>query len=297
MINFHGEHKTKYFFEGWYLKHQTQQDMISFIPAFHIDQEGKRSASIQIITKEGSFVKYYDENAFIVSKNKFGCRIDNNIFSKRGICVKIAAEGLSVEGKLYYNEFTPLQSDIMGPFRKIPFMKCNHGIVSLTHSIEGSLTINNEEIDFSKGTGYIEKDWGASFPCAYLWSQTNWEDNGACCVMLSIADIPFLITNFTGCIGVVFYRGKEYRFATYKGVRILKYTNKEVIIEQNDLRLRLNIIEENKFPLQAPDYGNMTRQIHESPVCTIRYQFWKKGKLIFDKISKKASFEYVDDTI
>ncbi|MCK7537696.1 MAG: tocopherol cyclase family protein [Marinilabiliales bacterium] len=27
--------------------------------------------------------------------------------------------------------------------------------------------------DFSGGRGYIEKDWGHSFPSAYVWMQSN----------------------------------------------------------------------------------------------------------------------------
>ena len=38
--------------------------------------------------------------------------------------------------------------------------------------------------------------------------------------MLSVADIPFAGTHFTGSVGSVFFRGKEYRLATYKGLKI-----------------------------------------------------------------------------
>ena len=53
---------------------------------------------------------------------------------------------------------------VMGPFSFVPFMECYHGVVNIDHKISGSLMINNEEIDFTDGYGYIEKDWGKSFP-------------------------------------------------------------------------------------------------------------------------------------
>jgi tocopherol cyclase len=40
---------------------------------------------------------------------------------------------------------------IMGPFSFMPFMECYHGILSMDHSIKGSLTIDGEEIDFNNG--------------------------------------------------------------------------------------------------------------------------------------------------
>ena len=44
------------YFEGWYFKHQTQQGQTpALIPAFHIDSEGCRSASLQVISNDRSW--------------------------------------------------------------------------------------------------------------------------------------------------------------------------------------------------------------------------------------------------
>jgi hypothetical protein len=56
----------------------------------------------------------------------------------------------------------------MGWYSFIPFMECKHGIVSANHKIKGKITVNNQIIDFDEGQGYIEKDWGTSFPEAGL---------------------------------------------------------------------------------------------------------------------------------
>ena len=47
-------------------------------------------------------------------------------------------------------------------------MECYHGIISMNHDILGSLKYNDEDISFNKGKGYMEKDWGHSFPKLYL---------------------------------------------------------------------------------------------------------------------------------
>jgi hypothetical protein len=57
--------------------------------------------------------------------------------------------------------FTP---GIMGWYRFIPFMQCYHGLISMNHSLEGEITDGAERIVLSGGKGYIEKDWGSSFP-------------------------------------------------------------------------------------------------------------------------------------
>ena len=53
----------------------------------------------------------------------------------------------------------------MGPFSYLSFMECYHGILSMKHSLEGTLSWNGQLIDFTNGIGYLEKDWGSSFPC------------------------------------------------------------------------------------------------------------------------------------
>ena len=60
----------------------------------------------------------------------------------------------------------------MGPFHYLPFLECNHAIISLRHHITGSLKVNNQKFQII-GDGYIEKDWGRSFPQDYLWLQSN----------------------------------------------------------------------------------------------------------------------------
>lgn len=50
----------------------------------------------------------------------------------------------------------------MGPFSYIPFMECNHSILSMKSSANGLININDKEIKFNNGIGYIEKDWGYS---------------------------------------------------------------------------------------------------------------------------------------
>ena len=61
--------------------------------------------------------------------------------------------GLSLHGALQCGPFTPLKSDIMGPFRFLPGMECSHGVISMGHTLEGTLTLNGAVLDFAGGTG------------------------------------------------------------------------------------------------------------------------------------------------
>ncbi|GAA0086920.1 hypothetical protein UT300007_33610 [Clostridium sp. CTA-7] len=285
--------KKKSFFEGWYFKNQYNGGSIAFIPGINIDKDGLKYAFIQIITNTNSYNIKYKFEDFSVSYDKLTVKIKDNIFSRKGIILNIKSNEIKVNGKLSYDSIIPIKYDIMGPFSLVPFMECNHGVISLHHKINGKLNIDNKEIVIENGVGYIEKDLGTSFPKSYLWIQSNNFKEEKTSIMVSIADIPFLGFEFKGCIAVVLYKGKEYRLATYNGVKIIKYDEKGLIIRRGKYKLEVLINENYPQKLLAPDGGEMVRTIYENIECTAKFKFYINQEKIFELESKNTSFEYV----
>ena len=290
-INFHGVNRHKSYFEGWYLKHQCEDDSIAFIPALHMNEAGIPTCSIQVITPNDSYTVDFPKEDFMVSSSQFFVKMGNNVFSKDGMSVDLHTDKFKINGHIDYNEITPIHSDIMGPFRFFPFMQCNHGVVSLSHNLSGTLNINEKMVNFNGGVGYIETDWGSSFPSDYLWTQCNWQDGGNCSVMLSIANIPISAISFTGCIGTIYYKDKEYRLATYNGARIIEYSKDTAIVKQGRYALIVTALDYKPCSLKAPCQGTMNRTVHESLESKVRYHFLERDKTVFDIVSHKASFE------
>ena len=73
------------YFEGWYLKQQCGPHSLALIPAYHIDEYGNPSASIQIITPDGSDFAAFDSDSFAAQKDRFWVRIGKNVFSEHGM--------------------------------------------------------------------------------------------------------------------------------------------------------------------------------------------------------------------
>ncbi len=285
----------KGYFAGWYFKHQSKNYSISFIPGININKNGDRYAFIQVITENSSYNINYDFYDFSISKDKNTIKIKDNIFSLSGIIVNIKDENINIKGKLTYKDITKIKGNIMGPFSYFPFMECIHGVLSLNHSVEGNLKVNNEQIKFINAKGYIENDSGKSFPKNYLWVQSNYFIKKNTSIMVSIADIPFLGFEFKGCIAIVYYEGKEYRLATYNGVKIISYNEKGLIIKRGPYKLEVEIKNLSPQKLLAPNSGDMIRKIKENISCNANFKFYKNDKLIFDLDSNKTSFEYVNN--
>ena len=290
---FRGTNRTGPYFEGWYLKHQNGQGQaLALIPAFHIDRAGRRAASLQVISNRGPWWLEYPDTQFRASPKQFQLQIGQSCFHSQGIDLQIRRDGLSLCGTLRYGPFTALRSDIMGPFRFFGGMQCAHGVVSMGHSLCGTLHLNGEEIDFSNGIGYIETDRGRSFPRAYLWSQCVWSGAESGSLMLAAATVPFLAGGFTGCIASVFYGGREYRLATYRGARVEEWSPSGLVIRQGKYRLEAELLKAQGQALRAPEEGGMRRTIHESLCGDVRYGFWRGRDLVFRHADRCASFEH-----
>lgn len=293
MKYFHGENKAGPYFEGWYLKHQSKDGRaLALIPALHIDSGGRSSASLQVISGSRSWWLEYPLRQLHASRDRFSVRLGASRFNRQGMVVDICQDGLSLKGTLAYGPFTPLTSDIMGPFRLLAGMQCSHGVISMGHSLTGQLTLNGEVIDFTGGRGYIETDRGRSFPEAYLWTQCAWEGTASASLMLAAATVPLPVGSFTGCICAVLYNGEEYRLATYRGAKIERWSPAMIAVRQGSYRLIAKLQKASSQPLQAPVDGSMRRTIRESLCAEVRYCFWKGQELLFRHTDRCASFEY-----
>lgn len=293
MNNFHGANKLHSYFEGWYFKHQSETNAIAFIPGINFNEQGEKEAFIQVITRDTSFQISYPYSAFSVCRHKPAVRIGNSIFTDKGIKIDIHDPKIDCSGTIKYAPLTPLKSDIMGPFRFIPFMECNHGIISMKHDLTGSITLNGKKIELSDGTGYIEKDWGTSFQTSYLWVQCNRFIESTCSIMVSIAQIPFAGLHFRGCIGVVLFQGREYCFATYNGVQIVRCSETGFILKQGEYLLEVDMLSRSPQQLFAPQSGVMSRVIRENTSCRARFRLYVGSRLLFDLQSEEAGYEYV----
>lgn len=293
--------ENKSYFEGWYFKNSNTKYSISFIPGISIDEHNKK-AFIQIITNDKSYFIDYNIDEFNYSHNPFYIQIGNSFFSKEKVSVDIKDEknDLRITGNIYYSDSTSIrksfiQPNIMGPFSYIPNMECNHSILCMKSKTSGEIHINNVEMNLNQGTGYIEKDWGYSFPKSYIWCQGNDFKKSNASFMLSIADIPFKEITFKGIICVLIINGKEYRFTTYNNTKLIKnnvYSNLiDITIKKGRKYLELKSEYVSGNQLLAPVKGRMIKNIMESITSILDVSLRNENKIIFKDTSKNCGLE------
>ncbi|MCF6332197.1 MAG: tocopherol cyclase family protein [Draconibacterium sp.] len=187
----------------------------------------------------------------------------------------------------------------MGWYSFVPFMECKHGIGSVFHDLNGDVTIDNKRVNFSDGTGYIEKDWGTSFPESWIWLHCNTFNKGRNSFTFSVAKIPWLGSFFMGHICFLYFEGEFYLFATYNNSKIvtLKFANKtlEFELKNRNYHLKVNATQKHSGMLKAPIIGEMNRTIKESINSEIEIELFKNnGELIGQLQGNRAGLEIVE---
>ena len=262
---------------------------MAIIPAIHLSEK-KQTCSIQVITEKGTWNQEYPAREFHIDRKRLYMRIGENLFSKKGIRLKMRTGEVTIEGILRFGAFTRPTYDIMGPFRFVPRMECRHAVYSMIHSVDGRLNMGDASISFHKDLGYMEGDSGTSFPVQYVWTQHFLpKEKGA--FMLAAAKIPLGPLQFTGTIGILRSGKKEYRFATYLGATVEKMGRK-LVIRQGKYRLVVQCLEDERKHLYAPCRGQMNRTIGENVSGSGKIILMDQERILLRCKTRKAAFEW-----
>jgi tocopherol cyclase len=299
---FQGWGKTTNYFEGWYFKviNKSGSKAFAFIPGIAMDAKGNKQAFIQVLDgiKKTAAYHQFAHTDFNPTPGRFFLNILGNSFSESHLKLQLGA----IQGELIFTGNVPwpkpfYSPGIMGPFAFVPFLECYHGIVSMNHHINGSLVIDGEIIDFTGGKGYIEKDWGRSFPSSYIWMQTNHFSQEGISLKASVAKIPWLGSSFVGFISGLWLHDRLIQFTTYNGTKLRKcFADKstvELVMENKKHRLEIHAKRDGTTALASPILGLMDGRIEESMTSEIEIQLYDKlgKKLMFSGVGKHTALE------
>jgi tocopherol cyclase len=303
---FQGRNKKHTYFEGWYFKvvDASETKAYAIIPGIAMDEAGNRHAFIQVLDGKKRLSQYhkFDVTSFDAARGIFKIAVGENHFSRDSLSLSLPG----LKGTLYFKDGirwpSPWYSPgIMGPYSFVPFMECRHGIVSMDHTVSGRLEIENDTIDFNNGRGYIEKDWGRSFPSAYVWIQSNHFSTLGISLKVSVARIPWIGKSFTGFIAGLWIRDHLLRFTTYNRSSLQKLSidsgRIELLLVNKKYCLEIVVFRDAATSLASPIHGFMDGRIEESMSSKMEVTVTdtKSGRVIFRDSGRNAAVEVAGD--
>lgn len=255
--SYHGNNKRTNFFEGWYFKlvDSSKKNVYAFIPGIFLGKNASQSHSfIQTLNASTASYNYlkYSTESFKSFKNVFQISVGENSFSLNGLSLNIKDINLNISGKIAFQNVLKWPDSLINPgsmgyYNYLKFMQCYSQVCAIDMDLSGALNINGQCIDFNGGKGYIEKNWGKSFPHSWIWVQGNNFNNTRASLSCSIGHIPFLFGSFRGFLIGFRVNDSFIKFTTLnKSILNISRKNSDVLIE----------VESNQYKLKIETYTN-----------------------------------------
>lgn len=304
---YHGLNKKPPFFEGWYYKLVSADERykVAIIPGVILGEDAH--AFLQVLDGVDGTTAYlqFPVADFQADDRHFAIEIGGNRFDDRHLHLALETPNCQLTGEIHLGPLNPwpvtwLSPGIMGWYAWVPRMECYHGVLSFSHSLQGTLTLNGKVMDFSGGRGYIEKDWGQSFPAAWVWLQSNHFAGVDACITASVAIIPWVGNAFRGFIAGLWLDGTLHRFATYSGARIenLQIFDDYVdwVLRNHQSRLFLKAFRVQGGLLRGPTRLDMGQRVLETLNATVQVRLETlQGEVLFDAIGAHTGLEVMGD--
>jgi len=230
---FHGRGWRSSGFDGWYFKvvDASERHVWAIIPGIWMDRDpAKQYCFIQFLDgwTGHTTMHRYPAQQFWSSRERFDVAVGRSRFSLTSLHVDIDDPDLHLTGDLQFSQsqgwpIRPWAPGAMGPFAFLPFLEGYHAVTNVDPRIVGSLSEGGDEIDFTGGRAYMERDWGSTFPRAWVWTQSNHFDEDHVCLTASIADIPLAGRLLRGFIVGFLFEGVFYQWATWNGSRLAHF--------------------------------------------------------------------------
>jgi tocopherol cyclase len=306
---YQGGRRRDAYFEGWYVKcvDAGERHPLAVILGVSHDAAGATSHSFVQLVRSAGRTAYatYPADAFTWARDDFSVAVGPNRLTRHGITLDVHAEDARIAGAIEFGPWTPWPvtfgtPGIMGWYRFVPRMECYHGVLSLDHALAGAVTLDGERLSFEGGRGYVEKDWGRSFPSSWIWAQSNHFDRAGVSATVSVARIPWLGSAFVGFIAGVKLDDQLFRFTTYTGARLESFRSgrdhASLCCSDADHVLEADLEGAMPAALKAPRHGRMLARADESLGGRLRIALRRKdGATLFTGTGRIAGVEVMDE--
>lgn len=306
---YHGKHKRKDYFEGWYFKivDSKMEHAFAFIPGISYGNSLVNSHSfIQLLRGNDALFNYFKYNLkdFSWNNKSFNFKVAENSFSLSGMIINIKEESLNIKGKISFKNLIKwpdsfISPGSMGYYNFIPFMECYSQVEAIDMDLMGNLNVNGEIIYFNNGKGYIEKNWGKSFPLSWIWIQCNCFKNYNAALSCSVGHIPFLSGSFRGFLIGILFNDQFYKFTTMnKSIVNIKEVNGdiELIVQNSEYIMYIHTCtQKNKFiKCYGPKNSEMIPLLEENLKGNVHVKLidLENDKLIFEDEGECTGIEY-----
>jgi len=284
-----GKFKKRNFFEGWFHKIYSAKHQTSFVIIYgyttgnYYDKFG----FIQfLIPNKNVEIYYFSKNEISYNPKNHSVQMGSNILSLKEI--KINLKDIYMD--LNISDNLPISSfkNSMGYAYFIPTLPCYHSILNKSHLISGEINLFNNKYLLDNDLGYMEKNWGTSFPEKYFWIQAVEPNNPNVSLLFSQAEIKWMGKSFIKHVGHLRLNGEELDLRTLTLFNVsYDNTNPEnitITIKSKQIKLEMSFSVAKKYMFKGPLKGKLSRDILHHSDSQIDLKIYQNAEIKMYKL-------------
>jgi len=257
--------RNKYF-EGWFQKIYSKEYNASFVIIYGYATRNTedRLGFIQIlIPKKAPKIIYFNRNEISCDSEQHIVRMGENLLTTE--IIQINTKDLTIQLKLMNNQVKRTFKNSMGYSYFLPNLPCYHSVLNTGHQVTGEIQQKDIRYVLNNDRGYLEKNWGTSFPESYIWLHAVDPHDSKVSMLFSLAEIKWIGKKFIKHVGHFHYDNKQidlrslmnFVFSNPKSSKD-KY---EIRMISKTIQLDILIVFGDKVLLKGPQEGVLSSDI------------------------------------
>ncbi len=298
--NFHFLHKKGPSFEGFYFKTALANGTTLVIICGFAKSKDKSHAFIQVSSQLlETFYFEYPLSSLKTNEETFNFSVGKNTFSQNGISIQEEDCEINLSFthfELWNRSF--FKPSIMGILTFVPFVECKHDIISPHLLVNGTAKLKTKTLQFQNNSGYIDKNWGTSFPKEYFWGHISSFENSTVSVQFAKARPKWLLWKIPVHIGFLRIDGEMHLFKSWKRdqMTLINVGQEEIELKNKHYRIELKFDQGYPLNLRAPLNGKLDNTILERAGISTSVTIYKKTtssafELILNETVNNATLE------
>ena len=188
--------------------------------------------------------------------------------------IRIDVNGLRID--LYLNSTHPFRTfkNSMGYTYFIPNLPCYHSVLNTAQSVSGEIQHQGVCYILDHEMGYLEKNWGTTFPESYFWVHAIDPNNPAISLLFSRAKIVWLGKTYIKHVGYLCFDGQQIELRELKNFSVsnsnLGPENRIIQIRSASAQLDLALEYGREVLFKGPKDGALSRIIQHQTDASIK---------------------------
>jgi hypothetical protein len=280
--NFHYLGASHPSFEGFYCK-VAKADGTTIVIICGFARTREKSYAFVQVGSHFCETKYYEYpiESLNINEAGFSFSIQQHLISMQGISIieKDCEINLTFENFTAWKR-TRLRPSIMGALTYVPFVECKHDIVAPHFNASGSIKIEQQALYFNSDAGYIDRNWGKSFPKKYCWGHLSGFSDDSISIQFAKGSPRWFFLKIPVHIGFLYINGEITTFKSWRGAQIKIKNTDDFLVRLKNVKyeVQLRFTKDKKLQLKAPDEGNIEEDILEYAGNPTHVMIFKRNK-------------------